>query len=39
MTLPAAIRPGEAKATYKGDRLEVRLPREKEARVRRLGVE
>lgn len=39
MTLPAAIRPSDAKASYKDGRLEIRLPREKEAKVRRLGVE
>lgn len=39
VTLPAAIRPEGAKASFKGDRLEIRLPRAKEARVRRLGLE
>lgn len=39
MSLPAAIRPADAQASYKDGRLEIRLPREKEAKVRRLGVD
>lgn len=39
MTLPASVKTGEAKASFKGDMLEIRLPRDKEADVRRLQIE
>ena len=39
VTLLAAVRTGEAKASFKGERLEIRLPRAKETQVRRLDVD
>lgn len=39
MTLPAAIKTGEAKASFKGDKLEITLPRAKEADVKRLDIQ
>lgn len=39
LSLPAAIKPDEAKASLKGDRLEIRLPRVKEVRVRSIDIE
>lgn len=38
-SLPAPIKAGEAKASFKDDRLEIRLPRVKETQVRRVDVE
>lgn len=39
IALPAAIKPSEVKATFKNDRLEVRLPRAKEVEVRKIDIE
>lgn len=39
MALPAAVKTGETKASFKGDKLEIRLPRVKEAEVRRVTVD
>lgn len=39
LALPTAIRTGEVTASFKGDRLEIRLPRVKEAQVRAIDIE
>lgn len=39
MTLPAAVKASQAKASLKGGKLEIRLPRTKPADVKRLQVE
>lgn len=38
LTLPAPVKTGEVAATFKDDRLEVRLPRVKETQVRRVDI-
>lgn len=39
MTLPAPVKTAEAKASFKGETLEVRLPRVKETEVRRIDID
>lgn len=39
MALPAPVKTGEVKASYKDDRLEIRLPRVKEAEVKRVTID